>query len=151
MLRTHKRRDRRRMAQALSLAHLHHGLTGQNPSVGCVITNSEGVVIGEGITGLGGHPHAEANALSACRETTDGATAYVTLEPCRQRSSPENTACSDLLIEAGIIRVVCAVTDPHPVANGGLCKLSINNILTHVGTKSTEANRLYRSFFNQIG
>lgn len=150
MLRTHKRRDRRRMAQAISLAHLHHGLTGQNPSVGCVIANIDGVVIGEGITSLGGHPHAEANALASCRETPIGATAYVTLEPCRQRSSPENTACSDLLIAAGITRVVCAVTDPHPIANGGLDKLSRTNILTHVGTKSAKANRLYRRFFDQI-
>lgn len=138
------------MAQAIGLAQLHHGLTGQNPSVGCVITNADGVVIGEGVTGLGGHPHAEANALASCFETPTGATAYVTLEPCRQRSSPENTACSDLLIAAGIVRVVCAVTDPHPVASGGLKKLSNKNILINVGTKSLDARRLYRRFFNQI-
>lgn len=138
------------MAQAIGLAQLHHGLTGQNPSVGCVITNADGVVIGEGITGLGGHPHAEANALASCSETPTGATAYVTLEPCRQRSSPENTACSDLLIAAGIVRIVCAVTDPHPVASGGLKKLSNKNILINVGTKSLDARRLYRRFFNQI-
>jgi len=138
------------MAKALSLAHLHHGLTGQNPSVGCVITNADGVVIGEGITSLGGHPHAEANALASCRETPVGATAYVTLEPCRERSSPENTPCSDLLIAAGIARVVCAVKDPHPVANGGIDKLSSTNILTDVGTKSAEANWLYRRFFEQL-
>ena len=58
-----RRRDRRMMGRAHSLARLNHGLTGINPSVGCIILNSDGHVVGAGVTGLGGRPHAEEVAL----------------------------------------------------------------------------------------
>jgi pyrimidine deaminase RibD-like protein len=115
-----KRRDQRMMGRALSLARLNHGLTGVNPSVGCVILDSHGHIVGEGVTGRGGRPHAEEIALEEAGEAARGGTAYVTLEPCRERSAG-GKSCSMKLEEAGIARVVCSVLDPHPVANGASC------------------------------
>jgi pyrimidine deaminase RibD-like protein len=108
-----KRRDRRLMGRALALAGLNQGLTGANPSVGCVILDAQGHVVGEGVTGKGGRPHAEEIALDDAGNRARGGTAYVTLEPCRERSSG-TASCSSKLIGAGIRRVVVAIEDPHP-------------------------------------
>ena len=82
-----KRRDQRMMGRALALARLNQGLTGVNPSVGCVILDSHGHIVGDGVTGRGGRPHAEEIALEEAGEAARGGTAYVTLEPCRERSA----------------------------------------------------------------
>ncbi len=87
-----RRRDRRMMGRAHSLARLNHGLTGINPSVGCIILDSDGHVVGAGGTGLGGRPHAEEVALDEAGAAARGGTAYVTLEPCRERSQGGNPA-----------------------------------------------------------
>lgn len=93
-----------------------------NPGVGCIIVK-HGKVIGRGWTAAGGRPHAEAAALHQAGEKARGATAYVTLEPCAHRSL-RGPACSDLLVEAGIARVVAGVEDPDPrTAGNGLARL----------------------------
>ena len=89
-----KRRDQRRMGRALALAGLNQGLTGPNPSVGCVIVDAEGHIVGEGVTGHGGRPHAEEIALEEAGARARGGTAYVTLEPCRERRL-RRSACGD--------------------------------------------------------
>ena len=82
-MKTGRRRDQRMMGRALALAGLNQGLTGANPSVGCVILDTEGHILGEGVTGKGGRPHAEEIALQQAGAGARGGTAYVTLEPCR--------------------------------------------------------------------
>lgn len=149
MMRRTRRRDRRMMGRALGLARLNQGLTGVNPSVGCVILDADGHVVGEGVTGIGGRPHAEEVALEQAGEKARGGTAYVTLEPCRERSQG-NKSCSVLLREAGMTRVVCAVDDPHPVANGGIRALRQSGIAVEVGLRQREATRLYRKFFESV-
>ena len=137
------------MAQALSLARLNHGLTGVNPSVGCCIVDAEGTLIGEGVTGIGGRPHAEQIALNMAGSAAKGGTAYVTLAPCGQRHT-DDIPCSVRLIDAGIVRVVCAIDDPHPIGAGGLAVLRQAGLQVLLGIKQGIASRLYSEFFDRV-
>jgi diaminohydroxyphosphoribosylaminopyrimidine deaminase / 5-amino-6-(5-phosphoribosylamino)uracil reductase len=107
------------MRRALELAEQALFITSPNPSVGCVILNSQGELLGEGHTQIAGQAHAEVMALrdvQAKGHTTKGAQAYVTLEPCSHqgRTGP----CSQALIEAGIAKVHIALADPNPLVAG---------------------------------
>ena len=141
-----KRRDRRFMGQAFELAWSNYGFTGDNPSVGCVIVDEFNRIVGYGVTDDGGRPHAEQMALDMAGDRAKGATAYVTLEPCRERSTGED-ACSARLISAGIARVVCAMADVHPKGAGGINVLRAAGIDVMVGLKQDHAFLLYGEFF----
>jgi diaminohydroxyphosphoribosylaminopyrimidine deaminase/5-amino-6-(5-phosphoribosylamino)uracil reductase len=108
--------DERWMAHAVALASARVGATGGNPTVGCVLVR-EGLLVAEAVTALGGRPHAEEQALAAAGETAGGATAYVTLEPCAERSSGA-PSCTDRLMRAGIARVVLGADDSSRYAGG---------------------------------
>ena len=106
---------------ALALAEKGRHLAPPNPSVGCLIVK-DGAIVGRGWTHFPGQGHAEVNALAEAGERARGATAYVSLEPCafHGRTPP----CSKALINAGVSRVVAALTDPHPqVAGQGFADL----------------------------
>ena len=136
------------MRRALGLAAPGVGQTGDNPSVGCVIVKDDAVV-GEGATAAGGRPHAEELALSGVQ--TRGATAYVTLEPCAHRSTG-GAACSDLLINAGVMRVVIAARDPHPYAAGvGIERLRAAGVVVEIGLFEAEARAQNADFFAKWG
>lgn len=137
------------MGRALALAGLNQGLTGPNPSVGCVILDASGHIIGEGVTGQGGRPHAEEIALDECAGRASGGTAYVTLEPCRERSSG-SASCASKLVAAGIRRVVVAIEDPHPTARDGLRILRDAGIDVMIGPGRARAARLYAWFFRSL-
>lgn len=133
------------MRRAIALAAPNVGLTGDNPSVGCVIVQ-DGVVVGEGATGPGGRPHAEERALDAAGGRARGATAYVTLEPCAERSAG-HPACSRRLIEAQVTRVVIAGVDPSVMAGGrGPAMLREAGIAVETGLLAEEAARLYANY-----
>ena len=134
------------MGRALALATSHFGRTGDNPSVGCVLTDADGNVIAEAVTGLGGRPHAEELALSGVGGRVEGGTAYVTLEPCRERSTGD-PSCSERLIQAGVRRVVIAVRDPHPLGAGGADELRSSGIFVEIGLCGARTKRLYADFF----
>lgn len=120
------------MAAALALAERGRGRTAPNPNVGCMIVADDRVV-GRGWTQPGGRPHAEAMALAQADGTANGATAYVTLEPCAH-DSIRGPACSDLLIAAGVARVVTALTDPDPrTAGAGHARLRAAGIVVEEG------------------
>jgi diaminohydroxyphosphoribosylaminopyrimidine deaminase/5-amino-6-(5-phosphoribosylamino)uracil reductase len=137
------------MRAALDLAAVLKGRTGVNPTVGCVIVK-DGVVVGQGATGEGGRPHAEEVACDAAGDKAQGATAYVTLEPCAQRSTGA-ASCSERLVAAGVSRVVIAVEDPHPMANGvGLERLKAAGIVVDVGHLSGEARAMNADFFSRL-
>lgn len=105
--------DRRYMAAAIRLSRKHNGLTGTNPSVGTLIVRDDGgrpVIVGRGVTAIGGRPHAETEALAEAGELARGATAYVTLEPCAHHG--RTPPCANALVSAGISRVVGAASDP---------------------------------------
>ena len=133
------------MARALALAAPMAGRTGNNPAVGCVIVKDD-AVIGEGVTGAGGRPHAEEQALAQAGKHAHGATAYVTLEPCNQRSQG-GASCTDLLIAAGVARAVIATRDPHPLAAGkGIERLRAAGIAVEIGLGEAEARTQNAAF-----
>ncbi|MEL7481429.1 MAG: riboflavin biosynthesis protein RibD [Pseudomonadota bacterium] len=135
------------MARALALAKSQQGRTGQNPSVGCVIIAADGTKLSEAATGDGGARHAEETALSTLQDgEAEGGTAYVTLEPCRQRSAG-GRSCSERLLEAGIARLVCAHEDLHPNGAGGFDRLRDAGVVVEVGIGRTEAAAIYEGFF----
>jgi pyrimidine deaminase RibD-like protein len=130
------------MRRAIALAQTHVGQTGDNPSVGCVVVRN-GEVVGEGVTGLGGRPHAEELALDEAGAAAHGATAYVTLEPCGERSSGA-ASCSERLLGAKVARVMVATTDASVLAGGrGLQRLEAAGVDLEVGLLHAEAERLY--------
>ena len=140
--------DRRFMARALDLARGQLGRTSPNPAVGCVIVR-DGVAIAEGATGDGGRPHAEELALEAAGEHAEGATAYVTLEPCNQRSGGA-FACSQLLLGSGVARVVIACSDPHPLGAHGANRLTASGVIVETGLMRADAEALNAGFFKHV-
>lgn len=125
------------MARAVELAARGLGTTSPNPVVGCVLLDAAGVVVGEGFHAYAGGPHAEIVALAQAGERAKGGTAVVTLEPCNHtgRTGP----CSEALVRAGVARVVIAVADPNPVAQGGAARLREADVDVVVGVRAHEA------------
>lgn len=139
------------MARALEIAERGLYTTRPNPRVGCVLTQ-EDRVIGTGFHAKAGLAHAEVLALQDARansEATQGATAYVTLEPCAHtgRTGP----CAIALREAGIARVVIASGDPFAqVAGRGMEILRSAGIAVELGLMSVQARALNAGFFSRI-
>ena len=101
--------DHKFLAACLRYALRHRSRTATNPSVGTLLVR-DGVVVGRGITALGGRPHAERIAIAEAGDMARGATAYVSLEPCAHHGA--TPPCAEALIAAGVTRVVTAWTDP---------------------------------------
>lgn len=120
------------MRMAVDEADAARGRTSPNPPVGAIILDVDGVVVGVGATQPPGGPHAEVVALQEAGAKAHGGTAVVTLEPCNHtgRTGP----CSRALIEAGIAKVVFAVADPTPLAQGGARTLMEAGVLIESGT-----------------
>ena len=140
--------DIQMMQNALALARLGRFSTSPNPRVGCVIARG-GQIVGQGYHVKAGEPHAEVHALRQAGGMAQGATAYVTLEPCSHygRTPP----CAKALIESGVTRVVAAMTDPNPlVAGKGLAMLAAAGIQTESGLLENEARELNRGFLSRI-
>lgn len=137
------------MRRALALAQQALGSTAPNPAVGCVIVK-DGVVIAEAATGEGGRPHAEEAALATLGGRADGATIYVTLEPCAHDSA-RGPACADGIEKSGAARCVVACGDPDPrTADAGLARLRAAGIQVEVGLCEAEAQALNAGFFRRL-
>lgn len=118
------------MAQALRLAEQGLYSAHPNPRVGCVIVAQQQVV-GEGWHVRAGEPHAEVHALQQAGARAQGATAYVTLEPCSHHGL--TPPCAEALVRAGVGRVVVALQDPNPqVAGRGIAHLRAQGITVDV-------------------
>ena len=136
------------MAAAVALAERGRGRTAPNPCVGCVIVR-DGIVVGRGWTQPSGRPHAEAMALAQAGSAARGATAYVSLEPCSVRGG-RGPACADVLVEAGIGRVVAALQDPFHKINGkGFDLLRAAGIPVTIGTGAPLAERSMAGFLRR--
>ncbi len=136
------------MARALQLATRGQYTAHPNPMVGCVLVR-DGDVVGEGWHEFAGDAHAEINALEAAGDTAQGATAYVTLEPCAHHG--KTPPCADALVAAGVTRVVAALQDPfREVAGRGLARLADAGIETEVGLMATPAAELNQGFISRV-
>ena len=136
------------MRRAIELARLGQYSTKPNPNVGCVIVK-DAQLLGEGFHPRAGQPHAEVFALRQAAEQAQGATAYVTLEPCAHygRTPP----CAKALVDAGVVKVVVACPDPNPlVAGKGVQILKDAGIQVDVGVAEAEARQLNLGFLKAM-
>lgn len=141
-------RDQDYMRRAIALAKRGRGWTSPNPLVGAVIVK-DGRIIGEGFHERYGQPHAERNAIASLTESAQGATIYVTLEPCCHygRTPP----CTEAIIANGIARVVIGSRDPNPkVAGRGVALLREAGIAVEEDFLRSECDRLNPVFFHYI-
>ena len=140
------------MKRTLALAYDALLLTSPNPRVGALIVTSDGTVLGQGHTQRASGPHAEIMALrdaAAQGHSVEGATAYVTLEPCSHhgRTGP----CCDALIAAGIKKVVASIADPNPLVSGqGFKRLRAAGIEVEIGPGAAESRELNIGFFSRM-
>ncbi len=135
------------MARALELAKQGIYTTDPNPRVGCVLVKDD-KIIAEGWHYRAGRAHAEVDALAKI-PSAEGATAYVTLEPCNHhgRTGP----CSEALIQAKVVRVVLAMQDPNPlVAGSGIEKLRAAGIEVDCGLLQQDAETINRGFIKRM-
>jgi diaminohydroxyphosphoribosylaminopyrimidine deaminase/5-amino-6-(5-phosphoribosylamino)uracil reductase len=136
------------MSRALELAALGLFTTTPNPRVGCVIVR-EGRVVGEGWHRRAGEPHAEVLALAQANGAAQGATVYLTLEPCSHHG--RTPPCAEALLEAGVSRVIAAMEDPNPAVNGrGLARLREAGIEVRCGLLENEARELNMGFVSRM-
>jgi len=146
---THRQNDDAHwMGHALALASRGEGGTRPNPPVGAVAVR-QGRLLGEGWHQRAGMPHAEVEAIDACRGSVRGATIYVTLEPCctHGRTPP----CTDLLIRSGIARVVVGCADPNPRhASRGFRILEKAGIAVTASVRGAECRRLIEPFAMRV-
>jgi diaminohydroxyphosphoribosylaminopyrimidine deaminase/5-amino-6-(5-phosphoribosylamino)uracil reductase len=137
--------DEQFMRQALDLARQGTALASPNPRVGAVVVDASGQIAGTGFYTYDGVKHAEVLALERAGARAKGGTLYLNLEPCCHygRTGP----CTDVVITAGIKRVVIAMTDPNPqVAGKGVEKLRVAGITVETGLMQSEARKLNETF-----
>jgi diaminohydroxyphosphoribosylaminopyrimidine deaminase / 5-amino-6-(5-phosphoribosylamino)uracil reductase len=140
--------DLRFMQLALTLGRRGLGNAWPNPAVGAVVVK-DGIVLGRGWTQVGGRPHAETEALGRAGKAAQGATLYVTLEPCSHHG--RTPPCTDAIIAAGIARVVSALGDPNPkVAGDGYARLRAAGIAVSDGLCAEEARRDHAGHIGRI-
>jgi diaminohydroxyphosphoribosylaminopyrimidine deaminase/5-amino-6-(5-phosphoribosylamino)uracil reductase len=141
-------KDKFYMEIALDLARSRHGLTGSNPSVGCVIVKND-KIISIGQTSFNGRPHAESNAIKNSFEDLKGSKMYVTLEPCCHHGL--TPPCTDSIIKSKISEVIYSVTDiDNRVRNKSFKILNSKKIIVKKGLlKNKIENFYYPYFFNR--
>ena len=139
-------KDEYYMEFALRLASAVKGQTSPNPQVGSVIVK-EHTIVGFGSHLKSGEAHAEIHALNMAGDQANGATMYVTLEPCNHFG--KTPPCTQAIIESGIKEVVIASADRNPiVAGSGINQLQNAGITVRTGIFQEQADQLNESFFH---
>ena len=137
-------KDKNYMQLALNLASARRGLTGDNPSVGCVIVKND-KIISIGQTGFNGRPHAETIAINNSFQNLKDCKMYVTLEPCNHYG--KTPPCTDSIIKSGIKSVFFSIKDiDNRVRGKSFAILKKNNIRVKKGLLKNEANDIYESY-----
>lgn len=137
------------MRRALEIASQKRGSVEPNPPVGAIIVDERLNLIAEGRHEQFGGPHAEVHALTAANEKAAGQTLFVTLEPCSHHG--KTPPCTQAVIEAGISKVVVAMSDPSPhTAGAGIQQLRDAGIDVEVGLLEVEARRLTAPFLKLL-
>ena len=137
-------KDKNYMKLALNLASARKGLTGENPSVGCLIVKND-KIISIGQTGFDGRPHAEHNAIKNSLEKLKGSKMYVTLEPCNHYG--KTPPCTNSIIKSGISEIIYGMDDIDKKVKGKSFKiLSNKKIKVKKGLLKKEAKNLYDSY-----
>lgn len=140
--------DQEYMKLALDLAASAVGNTNPNPVVGAVIVKN-GVIVGTGLHRKAGEPHAEVHAFNMAQQHAEGATLYVTLEPCSHFG--KTPPCANLVKDSKVSRVVVATKDPNPeVAGRGIQLLRDAGIQVDVGVLEKEAQKLNERFIHNM-
>jgi diaminohydroxyphosphoribosylaminopyrimidine deaminase/5-amino-6-(5-phosphoribosylamino)uracil reductase len=138
-------KDKFYMEIALDLARSRHGLTGLNPSVGCVVVKND-KIISIGQTSFNGRPHAEFNAINNSYENLEGSKMYVTLEPCCHHGLTQ--PCTDIIIKSKISEVIYAVTDiDKRVRNKSFKILNSKRIIVKKGLLKNRIENFYAPYF----
>jgi len=139
------KKDNKYMSLALNLAKARHGLTGQNPSVGCVVVKND-EIISIGQTGYNGRPHAENNAIKNSSENLEGSKMYVTLEPCSHYGlSPP---CTNEIIKSKIREVFYSVDDIDKKVKGKSFKiLKLRDVIVKKGLLNKKIFNFYKPYF----
>ena len=136
--------DKQFMKLAFNIASSRKGLTGNNPSVGCVITKKN-QIISIGRTGFNGRPHAESNAIKDCHENLNGSKMYITLEPCNHYG--KTPPCTKKIIKSGIAKIYYPIDDIDKKVKGKSFKiLTKSKIKVYRGLLKSVSKDFYRSY-----
>ena len=139
------KKDNQYMYLALRLASARQGLTGENPSVGCVIVKND-EIISIGQTGYNGSPHAEYNAIKNSNENLKGSKMYVTLEPCNHYG--QTPPCTNEIVKNKISEVLYSINDIDKNVKGKSFKiLKSKNINVKKGLLKKDVSNFYTSYF----
>ena len=139
------KKDIQYMSLALNLARARHGLTGQNPSVGCVIVKND-EIISIGQTGYNGRPHAEYNAIKNSNDKLKGSKMYVSLEPCNHYG--QTPPCTKEIIKNAISEVIYSIEDIDKKVKGKSFRIfKLKNINVKKGLLKKEIRNFYNPYF----
>ncbi len=137
------------MRRADEISKLGLGVTSPNPIVGAVILSDSGEIISEGFHHReDGGKHAEVIALQGAGTKANGATLILTLEPCNHHG--KTPPCTEAIIEAGIAKVIYAVSDPNPKAAGGAARLREAGVEVESGLLEEEVSFTNRAWLKKI-
>lgn len=137
------------MDKALELARAGVGLVSPNPTVGAVIADAQGRILGTGSHTYDGVKHAEILALQEAGEKARGGALYINLEPCSHQG--RTPPCAEAVISAGIKRVVASMEDPNPLVSGrGFAKLRAAGVQVEIGLHAEQARRLNEAFAQYV-
>jgi len=134
------------MSIAMNLAKSRNGLTGLNPSVGCLIVKNNNI-LSFGQTGFNGRPHAEFEAIKKCKKKDlKGSSIYITMEPCTHYG--KTPPCTNLIIKSKIKEVIYSVSDSDErTANKSYPLLKLKKIIVSKGLLKSVAKKIYKNYF----